>query len=183
MRLRIHHVISVLFCSLALPSLADGRDPTIGLCTRPDDFNKVVETIDPLIQELTAAADADKAALGARIAEAHGHGIDIEALIRYREPDMVHVFLPLLNAENWAVRARALYGLKMVGGPDQVEAAGALLADQAPQVREMAVNTLCHIATKVPQCLRDREGVETDRFVQSSIDAAVAVLESGGETL
>jgi murein DD-endopeptidase MepM/ murein hydrolase activator NlpD len=171
---------ALLFAVLAaVASLAEARDPTIGLCTRADDLEKALAVLDPRIQELTGAeGDEAKAELGEKIAEEHGTGLNIECLIRYREPDMKHVFLPLLKDPQWPVRARALFGLKMTGGEGEVEAVSACLADADARIREMAANALGHLAPSVPEALRTALGVETDRFAKASLHAAVALIES-----
>jgi hypothetical protein len=93
-RIALRSSIVVLLALLGVPPWAGARDPTIGLCTRKDDMAKALEALDSQIQELTSAADdAKRAEIGRRIAKERGVGVEIEALIRYREPAMKHVFL------------------------------------------------------------------------------------------
>jgi len=153
------------------------RDKTVGACTRKDEFSTWQAKLDPLIQELVRAPEARKAKLGLAIARKHGRGQRIENLIRYRHADLKHVVLPLLEAKHWPIRARALYGLKMVGDESVIPAVVKCLADKDPRIREMAANCLCHIARKPLEGLRAALAAEKDPFTRSSIEAAIAVLE------
>jgi murein DD-endopeptidase MepM/ murein hydrolase activator NlpD len=179
MRFRPSPLPLVLFL-LAFP--ASARDRTVGMCTLRDKFAKAQEALDPRIRELTGAkSEKEKVKLGRKLAAKYGKGPQIECLIRYREPDLKYVFLPLLEASKWPVRARALYGLKMVGDEGVVPAVAKVLRDKDAKVRELAANCLCRIATEVPGELTKALEREKDRFAKASMEAAVRVIEAGGK--
>jgi hypothetical protein len=162
--------------------LADARDPTVGLCTQKDQFQKRQEQIDKLVQQLSSAkTDAQKKTISAGIVKQCGTN-DIENLIRYREPAMKLVFVELLKHKNSPIRARALYGLKMVGDESVVKGVCNALNDAETAVREMAANCLSHIGNaEAVTALEKRKGTEKDPQVLSSIDAALGVLAAGAK--
>ncbi len=166
----------VVFLLGMLCRSADAQDPTVGACTKKEPFETRQAQIDPLIKQLTEASENKKKALAASIAKKHGVA-DIENLIRYREPAVKFVFIELLKAKNWSVRARALYGLKMTGDETVLKNVFPLLNDSEATVREMAANTLAHIgnADAVKE-LEKRKEKEKDTYVLASIDAALKVL-------
>ena len=167
----------LLLLLLALP--AHARDRTVGLCTLKDQFAKAQNSLDPKIQELTGAKSLqDKIKLGRKIAAKYGKGAKIECLIRYREPDLRHVFLPLLADSKWPVRARALYGLKMVGDATIAPGVTAALRDKSARVRELAANCLGRLAVDVPEQLAKALSKERDRFAKASMEAAVRLIEA-----
>jgi murein DD-endopeptidase MepM/ murein hydrolase activator NlpD len=173
-----------MVCVLAaarLPS-AEARDPTVGFSTRKEAFGKAQEALDPKIRKLTAAAtEKERVKLGKRLATKHGRGAQLENLIRYREPGMKHVFVPLLQERKWQIRTRALYGLKRVGDESVLDAVVACLDDKDARVREMAANALCHLAQETPEALRRGHAQEKDRFAKASMAAALEVLDSGAK--
>jgi murein DD-endopeptidase MepM/ murein hydrolase activator NlpD len=182
-------ILTLLFALLTLmaaPAAAQHKalDPTVGGCTRKDEFAKRQAALDPRIVELSQAEDeAAQVELGAKIAEEFGKGQRIENLIRYREPALRRVFLPLLEAESWAIRQRALYGLKMVGDESIAPQIAKAMQDENPQVREMAVNALCHLlktdASLLEARLAEGPDQEKDIWVRRSLEAALAVVKSG----
>ncbi|MBK8978188.1 MAG: M23 family metallopeptidase [Planctomycetes bacterium] len=176
LQLRIASLVLVAVAPVAAQTKA--LDPTVGACTRKDEFAARQTEIDARIVALTGAATADdKARLGAAIAEEFGHCERIENLIRYREPDLRHVFLPLLAADHWPIRARALYGLKMVGDAQVALAVAAALDDPDPRVRELAASCLGRLAADTA-ALAARLEREDDDCVRATIEAAIATVES-----
>ncbi|MHC4514534.1 MAG: peptidoglycan DD-metalloendopeptidase family protein [Planctomycetota bacterium] len=178
----LHTLLILTIASLAADLAVaqhKAKDRTVGACTRKAEFAERQAAIDPLIQELVQAADEDKAELGRAIAKKYGLGQQIECLIRYREPDMRHVFVPLLEAKHWPTRARALYGLKMVGGKDDAPAVLKCMQDSDARVREMVANCLCHIGEGSAPVLKAALAEEKDPRVCASLSAAIKVLESG----
>lgn len=162
---------AALLCGGA-PAQHKALDPSVGACTRKDEFARRQAEIDPEIQRLSAAPEHEQADIGRRIAERFGKGQGIENLIRYRESAMVHVFLPLLEAESWPIRGRALYGLKMVGGPLAAEAALKALSDPDARVRELAAGCLGHAAAALPAGLEEALAAENDPWVKAALEAA-----------
>jgi hypothetical protein len=65
----------------------------------------------------------------------------IEALKRFREPELKGAFLALLKNDNWRVRHRALLALAAYDDPDAIPAAWALLQHPNARLREMAAIT------------------------------------------
>ena len=174
MTARYFATLIALFLALS-SSMASARDPSIGLCTRKDDFVAKLELIDPLVQKLTAAKeDRERDGLAAKLAETYGGGTAIECLIRYREPEMAEVFVKLLDHERWPIRARALYGLKMVGAQNHVAEVARLLDDPEPQVREQAASTLGHLGGEAAiAALKQREPDEENAYVRATIAASL----------
>lgn len=172
------HLALLLLLVVAAP--AEARDKTVGLCTLEAQFAKAQKAMDARILDLTSAAsEKDKARLGKKLASKYGKGAQIECLIRYREPDLKYVFLPLLKERKWPVRARALYGLRMVGDESVVPAVEAALEDKDPKVRELAANALRLLAPEVPPSLTATLQSEKDRFAKASMEAAVRIIKSG----
>ena len=173
----VHLTATLVAVGLVLPCAAaiKARDKTVGLCTRKDEFVAKLEAIDPLVQKLsTAGSDDARDEIAAEIAKDFGGGTAIECLIRYREPEMARVFVKLLAHDHWPIRARALYGLKMVGGPDSVPAIAGALDDDEPQVRELAASALGHIGgDDALAALEQRAKDEGDPYVGATITASL----------
>lgn len=171
-------------CALAaLPGAASAQraalDPTVGASTRREEFAGRQAEIDPEIRRLTGAPENEQAAIGREIAQRFGRDQRIENLIRYREPAMAHVFAPLLADDRWSIRARALYGLKMTGGPGAVEAALGALRDPDFRVREQAAGCLGHIAGELPEGFDELLAAEKDPWVAASLEAARKTILAG----
>ena len=176
----MRRIRALVAAALLLAPAAFARDATIGLCTLKEKIAEALEDTDAEIAKLTAAeSEKEKRKLGEAIAKKHGRNARIECLIRYREPDMRWVFVPLLSDSKWPIRARALYGLKMTGDAGVVPDVVKCLSDREPKVRELAANTLSHVATEVPDELRAAIEKEKDPFVRATFEATIRVLESG----
>ena len=173
-------VAALLLLASPIPAQHKARDKTVGACTRKDEFASRQQKIDPLVQELTRAEEKKQAKLGQAIAKKFGRGVGIENLIRYREPAMKHVFVPLLQAKPWPIKARALYALKRVGDASTVPAVVKCLKDRDARIRELAANTLSHMGgASAVEPLRKTLATEKDAFARASLEAAAAVLEAG----
>ncbi len=157
------------------------RDKTVGACTRKAEFAKWQARIDPLVEALVQANEKKRPSLGVKIARKYGRGQRIENLIRYRVPAMKHVFLPLLTARHWPIRARALYALKMIGDASVVPAVSKCLKDKNLHVREMAANCLGRIGSGEVEALREAHAGETDRYVRASLEASIALINSNSK--
>ncbi|MHC4960002.1 MAG: HEAT repeat domain-containing protein [Planctomycetota bacterium] len=71
----------------------------------------------------------------------------IEALKRFREPELKGAFLALLEHDNWRIRHRALLALAGYGDPDAIKPAWALLEHPNARLREMAAITCLRLWT------------------------------------
>ncbi|MBN2490124.1 MAG: peptidoglycan DD-metalloendopeptidase family protein [Planctomycetes bacterium] len=167
---------AILFAGAAVAQ-HKARDKTVGASTRKDEFARQQDKIDALVQELVRADEELQPRLGAELAKKHGHGQAIENLIRYREPALKHVFVPLLEAKHWPIQARALYALKRIGDETVVPAVVKRLKDANPRIRELAANCLGHIGRDAA-ALEQALAAEKDRFTRASLEAAVALVGS-----
>jgi murein DD-endopeptidase MepM/ murein hydrolase activator NlpD len=155
-------------------------DPSIGLCTRKDEFAKRLAALDAKVAELSAAKETTKrkklvAAL-AKSAES-----EIEGLMRYREAALVPVFAEVLaKSKKWFTRSRSACALKMLGDASAVPVLMEALDDADPLVREQAASALGHLGgAEAKPALEARRGKEKDPFVLAALEAASRV--AGGE--
>jgi len=98
---------------------------------------------------------------------------DIEAVKRFRNPELEPLFHALLDHPDWRVRHRALYALEYYGNPDVVETAWALATHEVPRMREKAVLTVLKLWAGRPAA-RDvaaRLAAETDSHVRACLEA------------
>ena len=153
-------------------------DPSMGVCTRQDEFQKRLEAMDQRVSSFTAENDEGRrkeqtAALAAAA------DTDIECLIRYREPALAPVFAEIVrNSKNWFIRTRALYALKMLGDAAGAAAAIEALDDEESMVREAAANALGRIAgDDARKALEKRLESEQDPYVKATIESALALAE------
>lgn len=168
-----------LLVLILLAATALARDPSVGACTKKDAFAKLQAKIDPQVAKFTREESWEKKVrLAKSLTKKYGKR-QIEHLIRYREPDMAMVLVPLLKSKSWPHRARALYALKMVGDTAVVKEVAAALRDKVPMVRELAANALCHMGEAAGlDALRKSVEGEKDPYVLASMRAAIEVLES-----
>lgn len=156
----------------ALPAQGKTEHPSLGVCTRQEEFARRQQAMDVKVQALAAATDAKakQAATGALVAAA---AADIECLIRYREPGLLPVFTALLAAEQpWHLRTRAAYALKMLADEAAVPALQQGLADADSMVREACASALGHIGGDAAiAALQQRLPLEQDPYVQASLRA------------
>ncbi len=174
-------LIVALITSVLAYTIAWGADPTIGSCTRKDEFAKKQLVVDELVLQLAQEKKpAKQKALIKDIVTKHGSTGDIENLIRYREPHLIPIFVELLEHKNWAIRGRALYALKMIGNESCIDDIVKMLDDSEPQVRELAANALSEIGnSKAKEALSAKLKKEKDIYVIASIEAAIGVLSKG----
>jgi len=125
-----------VLCLAALPALAQwGRDLDEGMARQMRD------AIEPPLAAIVKAPAAERPALiDAFVAE---HAAErIEALKRYRNPELVPLFLALLDHPDWHVRHRALLVLEAIGDPGTVlDRALPLLTHPQRRLREKAALT------------------------------------------
>jgi len=123
-------------------AVAGPVDPSIGVCTRKDEFAKRQAALDPLVAALgRETKTSKKRGLEKKLVKAAAK--DIECLMRYREPALVPVLAEVAtSSKKWFVRTRALYALKMIGDRAAVPAAAKSLDDRDEMVREAAASAL-----------------------------------------
>lgn len=177
--MRRPHPLALLLL-LVVAAAAGPLDPSLGLCTRREEFQKRLEAMDGKVLELRAAADEGKRKrLVSALASAAER--EIECLIRYREPHLAPVFAEVLrSSKKWFTRARAAYGLKMCGAPEAEAALVSALGDADPRVREAAAGALGHVAAEAgTKALEARAAVEKDPCVLETLRSAAAVAAGG----
>ena len=121
----------------------------------------------------TSRVDAIEACIAA-------HGFErIEALKRYRNPELKELFLALLGHPEWKVRHRALFALEYFDDPDVIAKAWPLLAHPQPRLREKAAITLIKLWDGRP-ALDDLDGLkkrESNFHVRRCIEALQLTIE------
>lgn len=160
--------------SIAVPVV----DASLGVCTRPDEFQKRQEAMDSQVTRLSAEKDTvQRAKLVAALAAAAES--DIECLIRYREPSLAPVFAEVAKTSTkWFTRSRALYGIKMLGVASTAPVAIAALDDQDGMVREAAANALGQLGGDAARAaLQRRLAIERDAYVHATIQSALGQLD------
>jgi murein DD-endopeptidase MepM/ murein hydrolase activator NlpD len=172
-------LLAIVFAFPALQStVAAPVDPSIGRCTRKDDFAKRQEVLDPQVAQLSAEKDdAQREKLVAALAALAD--TDIEGLIRYREPCMAPVMAKIVqDSKKWFIRTRALYAIKMLGEQSAAGAAIAALGDEHGMVREAAANALGRLGGDAARdALQKRLETEQDPYVKATIEAAIELLD------
>jgi hypothetical protein len=93
---------------------------------------------------ILAAPEADRARLIEAFVERHAQE-RIEALKRLRNPELVPLFLRLLDHPDWRVRHRALLALEACGDARAIDATWPLLAHPHRRLRERAAITLVRL--------------------------------------
>jgi len=164
---------------LAAVAAAGPVHPSIGVCTRKDDFAKRQAAMEKEVLELAGADAAKRKKLAAALAKDAEK--DIECLIRYREAHLAPVFAAVLKgSKNWFTRARAAYALKMCGGDEAVPALAAALGDRDGMVREAAASALGHLGGDAARAaLEKQREAEKDPYVLATIESALVL--AGGE--
>jgi len=164
---------AVLVLALAGVVAAGTVDKSIGVCTRKDEFAKRQEALDAKVKALAEAKDEAKrkkaAAALATAAEA-----DVECLIRYRERHLLPALVKVLEgSKKWFTRARAAYGLKMLGDRAAVPALVRALRDADASVREAAASALGHLGgSEAKAALEERAAVEKDPYALATVESA-----------
>ncbi len=153
---------------------AKTADPSIGVCTRKDEFQKRQEALDARVSRLASEKNkTQRAKLVASLTAAAEK--DIECLIRYREPCLVPVFARVAKtSKKWFTRTRALYAIKMLGDASAAPAAISALNDKDGMVREAAASALGRLAGKDARSgLEKRLKVEQNPYVRATIESAL----------
>jgi murein DD-endopeptidase MepM/ murein hydrolase activator NlpD len=169
--------LALLASGLAVAGAYAGAEhPSIGVCTRRDEFAKRQAALDPVVASLSAETGESKAKrLRKRLVKAAEK--DIECLIRYREASLVPVFAEVVkSSKRWFTRTRALYALKMLGDRAGVPPAVKALDDRDVMVREAAASALGHLGgAEAEAALGKRKKAEKDPYVLSTVESALAL--------
>ncbi len=124
-----------------------------------------------LVAEDLAKLRKGEIALDAFLA-AHGEK-RIEALKRFRNPDLLPLFLRLLESPDWKVQHRALFALEYYRDPAAIDAALPLLQHPHRRLREKAAIALIKLwdGRKPPADWEGVRGREGDFHVRACFDA------------
>jgi len=149
-----------------------GRDINAGMGPQ------LLRSVEPDLVAIVKAKPASRAdAIEACIA---AHGFErIEALKRYRNPELKELFLALLGHPEWKVRHRALFALEYFDDADVIAKAWPLLAHPQPRLREKAAITLIKLWDGRP-ALDDLDGLkkrESNFHVRRCIEALQLTIE------
>ncbi|MEN8151665.1 MAG: peptidoglycan DD-metalloendopeptidase family protein [Planctomycetota bacterium] len=167
-------ILALLLVGLAAGAAHSGpAHPSIGVCTRKEEFAKRQKALDGLVAALSATGKESKAK-GLRKKLVKAAEKDIECLMRYREKALVPVFAGVVkSSRRWFTRTRALYAIKMLGDRAGVPAAIDALSDKHDMVREAAAAALGHLGgEEAVKALVARREKEKDPFVAATIEAA-----------
>jgi murein DD-endopeptidase MepM/ murein hydrolase activator NlpD len=166
----------LLLLPLSGAAQAKVEHPSIGVCTRKEEFQRRQEDLDGEVLALQAEAkEAKRKALVKKLVKRAEE--DIECLIRYREPHLVPVLLGVVSSsKRWYTRSRALYALKMVGGRGLAGELGGALADKHSMVREAAALTLGHWGGEEAAALLEaRAAKEDDPYARAAMESALVL--------
>jgi murein DD-endopeptidase MepM/ murein hydrolase activator NlpD len=101
---------------------------------------KLIDGVRPKLAAIVAAKPAERAALAEALAKSDGLAA-IEALKRFRNPELVEVERALLRHDDWHVQHRALLLAEKLKDAAVVPLAWELLAHAEPRLRERAAIT------------------------------------------
>ena len=168
-------VAIALMCGVALA--ADnpwGKDINAG--AGPE----LIETVRGDLAAIVAAPDAERATLIDAFVATRG-APTVEAVKRFRNPELLPLFHALLEHDDWRVQHRALVALEHMEDVTALAPAWALLGHEEPRLREKAAIT-CILLWNAraaagaaggdpQQALEELRAVETDPHVAASLDA------------
>ncbi len=127
----------LLLLAFAAPALAQwGKDLDPGLA------RQMLDAVEEDLARILAAAPDDRPRLVEAFVERHGSE-RIEAIKRFRGPDLNDVFVALLEHPDWHVRHRALLALESC--PPEIDAIWPLLTHPHRRLRERAAITLIRV--------------------------------------
>ncbi len=101
---------------------------------------KLIEVAAPELARIVSASAGERSALIKAYAAGKA-GDQIEAVKRFRNPELHELFTALAGHAKWKVRHRALYVLEFYGKPEDLALAFAALGDEEPRLREKAAIT------------------------------------------
>lgn len=133
---------------------------------------KLIEDVAPILLRILKAPEAARPALVEDAAKKYGLDA-IEAIKRFRNPELESLFLALARHEDWTVRHRALYALEYYGGAAALDAALANLDHEQPRLRERAAIACIKLwdGRRRPDPVRVRLAEEDDFHVRRCLDA------------
>lgn len=161
----MHRVLALLLLA-GVVGAEWGRDINAGLGPQ------MLRSVEPDLVAIVRAQPAVRAEPIKACVAAHGFE-RIEALKRFRNPELKDLFLALLDHPEWKVKHRALLALEYFGDPAAIEKAWPLLAHPQRRLREKAAITLIKLWDGRP-ALDDLEGLrkrEPDFHVRRCLEA------------
>jgi Peptidase family M23/HEAT repeats len=132
-------VLTLTSCLLVC-SPAGAAEPW-GTDTNAGDGPKLIEAAAPALVAIIKASPEERT----RLIEAYAAGAaadQIEAVKRFRNPELRELYIRLASHADWKIRHRALHVLEYYGAAEAVPLAFAALNDKAPRLREKAAITL-----------------------------------------
>jgi murein DD-endopeptidase MepM/ murein hydrolase activator NlpD len=164
---------------LATGSVLAGAAEPWGTDTNAGDGPKLIKATAPHLVRIVDASEAERPAL----IEAYANGpaaAQIEAVKRFRNPELHALFRALARHEDWKVRHRALYALEYYDDPEDLPLAFAALGHEEPRLREKAALTAIKLWDRKgaralegdPEALvAARLDAERDPHVAAAVDA------------
>ena len=133
---------------------------------------RLLEDVAPVLVRIVRTAEADRAGLIAQAVQDYGRA-GIEAIKRFRNPELEPLFLTLAANEDWTVRHRALLALESFGGERALAAALANLDHAAVRLRERAAIACLKLwdGRRLPEVVTARLVAEEDPYVRSCLEA------------
>ena len=129
----MRHLLPLLL--LAAPALAQwGRDIDSGM------GEQLISSVRGDLAAIVAAAPSERPALIDAVVKKHG-STRIEALKRFRNPELKALFYALLDHHDWHVQHRALFALEYYGDAALIDRAWPLLSHPNRRLREKAAIT------------------------------------------
>ncbi len=148
-----------------------GRDLDPGMA------RQMLEAVEADLARILAAAPADRPGLIGTFVEAHG-AERIEAIKRFRNPELKDLFVALLRHDDWHVRHRALLVLEAVGDAAAIEEILPLLSHPHRRLRERAAITLLRLWDgRKPSDLEKLVANEEDFHVRQCLAALARRME------
>lgn len=175
--MRVHTFFFVIL--IALLTRAGRAAEPWGTDTNAGDGPKLIEAAAPELLRIVNASEAERPALIQ--AYASGKAADqIEAVKRFRNPELHDLFVALARHENWKVRHRALYALEFYQQPGDLALAFVALDHEEPRLREKAAISAIKLwnAKRVSEIdgdpkdiVRTRLAAETNPHVAAALSA------------
>ncbi len=133
---------------------------------------RLIEDVAPVLVRIVRAPEAARDALIAKAVQDYGLAA-IEAIKRFRNPELRPLFLALARHDDWTVRHRALYALEYYGGAAALEAALSNVGHPERRLREKAVIACIKLwdKRKLPAVIKERVAREEDFHVRRCLDA------------
>ncbi len=172
--------LRLMACALLASCLALPAEAKWGADINAGAGPTLIEDVAPVLLRIVKAPAAAREGLIEKAVKDIGLP-GIEALKRFRNPELAPFYLALARHAEWTVRHRALYALEYFAGTEGLEAALAQVGAAEPRLREKAVITCIKLwdGRKLPATLEERLTQEDDFHVRRCLDALV--LHVGGK--